>query len=64
MDYIKEDCIFCKTIKKEKKSYIIYEDEKMVSFLDIDPINKGNLLIVPKKHCLDLDDLDVDVELK
>lgn len=38
----------------------INEDEKIISFLDIDPINKGHLLIVPKKHCLDLDDLDED----
>lgn len=60
MNYINEDCIFCKIINKEKNAEIIYEDEKIISFLDIDPINKGHLLIVPKKHCLDLDDLDED----
>lgn len=60
MNYTNEDCIFCKIINKEKNAEIIYEDEKIISFLDIDPINKGHLFIVPKKHCLDLDDLDED----
>lgn len=64
MNYTKEDCIFCEIIKKERNAEIIYEDEKIISFLDIDPINKGHLLIVPIKHYLDLDDLDVDVAIQ
>ena len=44
------ECIFCKIIKGEIPSYKVYEDENFVSFLDIDPVNLGHALIVPKTH--------------
>lgn len=45
-----EDCIFCKIIKKQIPSEIIYEDDKIFAFLDISPANPGHTLIVPKEH--------------
>ncbi len=51
------ECIFCKIVNKEIDSYIIYEDKDLISFLDIDPINEGHILIIPKKHYLDADEL-------
>ena len=49
-----EECIFCKIINKEihsgKEEYIVYEDEYSIAFLDINPVNKGHTLFVPKKH--------------
>lgn len=51
------DCIFCKIANYQLESRIIYEDELVIAFLDIDPINEGHVLIVPKKHRLDLDEL-------
>ncbi|MEO5635154.1 MAG: HIT family protein [Candidatus Paceibacterota bacterium] len=45
-----EDCIFCKIIKGEIPSSKIYEDENVLAFLDIAPVNIGHTLIVPKKH--------------
>ena len=44
------DCLFCKIINKEIPSQIVYEDDKVVAFLDIDPVNPGHLLVVPKDH--------------
>ncbi|MBU0614034.1 HIT domain-containing protein [Patescibacteria group bacterium] len=43
-------CIFCKICSKEIPSYIIYEDDLTVAFLDIAPVGKGHALIVPKNH--------------
>ena len=43
-------CIFCKIINKEIPSKIIYEDEKCIAFLDINPTNKGDALIATKEH--------------
>lgn len=43
-------CIFCKIVKKEVPSYIIYEDEKCVAFLDINPATKGTVILVPRIH--------------
>ena len=45
-----DECIFCKIVNKEIKSYIIYEDNVAMAFLDINPLTKGHLLIIPKKH--------------
>jgi diadenosine tetraphosphate (Ap4A) HIT family hydrolase len=58
------DCVFCKIIRKEEPSNIIYEDELVCCFLDIDPINEGHILIVPKQHHSDIDYLDNETLLR
>ena len=45
-----DDCIFCKIIKGELPSSKIFEDKDFFVFLDIQPVNKGHILIIPKKH--------------
>lgn len=54
------DCLFCKIIKKEISSNIIYEDENFLAFLDLDQTVLGHTLIVPKKHFNDYAELDKD----
>ena len=46
----KKDCIFCKIIKGEIPSKIVYQDEDVVIFPDINPITPVHLLVVPRKH--------------
>ncbi len=55
-----EDCIFCKIVKKELPSNVVYEDEKIVAFLDIFPINKGHVLVIPKEHYVNMFDVPED----
>ncbi|MEK6984182.1 MAG: HIT family protein [Nanoarchaeota archaeon] len=45
-----EDCIFCKIANGSLPAAKIYEDDKVLIFLDIMPANKGHCLVVPKKH--------------
>lgn len=45
-----EDCIFCKIADGKIPAAKIYEDEKVICFLDIMPANKGHCLVVPKNH--------------
>ncbi len=45
-----EDCIFCKIIKREIPSEIVYEDEKVIVFNDVNPAAPIHILVVPKKH--------------
>lgn len=45
-----ENCIFCKIVKGEIASKKIYENEKVLAFLDVNPVSKGHILIIPKKH--------------
>ncbi|MEK7167150.1 MAG: HIT family protein [Patescibacteria group bacterium] len=44
------DCIFCKIINKKMPCYKIYEDESVMAFLDIAPVNYGHTLVISKKH--------------
>jgi histidine triad (HIT) family protein len=45
-----QDCIFCKIVRKELPSYLVFEDENFIAFLDIRPLNPGHTLVSPKKH--------------
>ncbi|MBN2703115.1 MAG: HIT family protein [Pontiellaceae bacterium] len=44
------NCIFCKIVKKEIPATIVYEDEHTLAFMDIGPIVKGHVLVIPKTH--------------
>ena len=57
-DYVhKEDCIFCKIIKKQIPCEIIYEDDKVIGFKDISPQAPVHVVIIPKEHVDDLNGL-------
>ncbi len=43
-------CVFCEIINRKSPAHIIYENSQLISFLDIEPINEGHVLIVPKQH--------------
>jgi len=51
------DCIFCKIIRGELPSFKIYEDERVIAFLDIRPVNAGHTLVVPKAHSQNIFDI-------
>lgn len=44
------DCLFCKLVAGEIPSYKIYEDDKVLAFLDIKPFTTGHTLVIPKDH--------------
>ncbi len=46
----KEQCIFCKIVKGEVPSKKVYEDDKILAILDINPATKGHMLVMPKEH--------------
>jgi len=51
-------CIFCKIIAGEIPSYKVYEDENSLAFLDINPVNSGHTLVIPKKHFANIEEVD------
>lgn len=53
-------CIFCQIINKEIQSDIIYEDDEIIAFNDINPKARHHILIVPKKHIDTIKDLKED----
>jgi len=44
------NCIFCKIVKKQVSSKIVYENDNTLAFLDIFPISEGHTIVIPKKH--------------
>lgn len=56
-----KDCLFCKIINNEIPSSTIYEDDLIKVFLDINPTTNGHMLIIPKKHHVNVMDIDEDV---
>lgn len=55
-----EHCVFCKIIAGEIPSAKVYEDDKVLAFLDIAPFNFGHTLVIPKAHCHGISDLPDD----
>ncbi len=50
-------CVFCQIIERKSSAHIVYENDKLISFLDIEPINEGHVLIVPKQHVDTIEEL-------
>jgi len=48
------DCVFCKIVKGEIPATKIYENEHVLAFLDIMPVNSGHTLVIPKIHFKDV----------
>jgi histidine triad (HIT) family protein len=53
-----EACIFCRIAKEVAPAEIVYSDEKVMAFMDIQPVNPGHVLVIPKTHVASLSDLD------
>jgi len=62
MDTMTCVCVFCEIISGNLPARIVKETEETIAFLDIDPIQKGHVLVIPKRHVPDLTDM-TDVEL-
>ena len=48
------DCLFCKIVAGELPATIVADDERTVSFMDINPATRGHALVVPRAHAADL----------
>lgn len=54
-------CIFCDIANKKLETNIVHEDEVVMAFLDCDPINEGHVLLIPKEHYLDADEMPEEI---
>jgi histidine triad (HIT) family protein len=52
------DCLFCKIVAGEVPGTIVAEDERTVAFMDINPATRGHALVVPRRHAVDLGEVD------
>ena len=52
-----DDCLFCKIVEKQIPAEIVYENDKVLAFKDIDPQAPVHILIIPKEHVTTLNDV-------
>jgi histidine triad (HIT) family protein len=50
-------CVFCKIVNREQGADIVYENERVIAFKDINPKAPVHILIVPKKHIASINDI-------
>jgi histidine triad (HIT) family protein len=55
------NCIFCKIVNGDLAAYKIYEDDKVLAFLDVKPVNPGHTLVVPKNHYHNLENMPEEI---
>jgi histidine triad (HIT) family protein len=55
---MEDDCVFCKIVKGEIPSDILWEDEYHIAILDINPYAKGHVMIIPREHSRWVWDID------
>ena len=48
------DCLFCQIVAGELPATVVGEDERTVSFMDINPATRGHALVIPREHAADL----------
>ncbi len=53
-----DSCIFCAIAAHQQPAEIVYEDERTMAFLDINPANPGHTLVIPKRHAATLFEID------
>jgi histidine triad (HIT) family protein len=51
------DCLFCKIVERKIPASIVYEDDRIVAFNDINPQAPTHVLVIPKRHVASLDEL-------
>ena len=61
---MKNDCLFCKIVRKEVPSKILYEDDDILVILDAFPDTDGHTLIIPKKHFEDIYEVSDEILIK
>lgn len=53
-------CVFCAIASGDSPAYVVYEDERTIAILDINPAAPGHTLVMPRVHAVDLFDIDVE----
>ncbi|MGC8514526.1 MAG: HIT family protein [Thermoplasmata archaeon] len=54
------DCVFCRIVAGEIPSARLYDDSDVIAILDVNPISRGHLLVIPKHHFEYLENVDAE----
>ncbi len=53
-------CIFCQIVRGDAPAAHVYEDEQTLAFMDIAPLSRGHLLVIPREHAENLYEISAD----
>jgi len=53
-------CLFCQLVAGQAEVSVVHEDERTVTLMDIQPVVRGHMLVVPRRHAASLAELDVE----
>ena len=53
-----EDCVFCRIVGNVTQASVVYSDDRVLAFMDIQPVNPGHALVIPRGHASRLVELD------
>ncbi|MEU8698015.1 HIT family protein [Streptomyces sp. NPDC048680] len=56
-----DGCVFCSIVRGRTDASVVHEDESVLAFMDLRPVNPGHLLVIPKAHAVGLEDLEQDI---
>jgi histidine triad (HIT) family protein len=56
-----EACIFCEILSGKAPASLVYQDDICLAFMDIQPINPGHMLLIPRQHAASLADLPLEI---
>ena len=57
-------CIFCEIVAGRAAASVVYEDEHVMAFLDLFPVNEGHTLVIPKEHATYLNEMDAELGMR
>jgi diadenosine tetraphosphate (Ap4A) HIT family hydrolase len=52
------ECIFCQIVAGEAPASFVYQNQSVVAFMDVLPVNPGHMVIIPRRHAAFLEELD------
>ncbi len=61
---LKEGCVFCQNVIKDRDAIVVYENTKVLAFMDKFPVEPGHVLVVPKDHYENILDIEYDLYLE
>lgn len=56
-----EDCLFCNIVRGKIPASVVFEDNICMAFMDVYPVSRGHCLLIPKRHFVNLLDVDQNV---
>ena len=59
-----ENCVFCRDVIRDRRASIVYENDSVMAFMDIAPVEPGHVLVVPKDHYENIMDIEEPVYLE